>query len=90
MPLLLNSVPCYTSASWNGAIMLGYRLRNMLVDAFAAGPPYKVSTRQVIPAFTYLKLLKQLERRGLITSGPDPKLTENGIAEAKWFFVPLI
>ena len=65
--------------------MIGYRLRNMLLDALAAGPPYRVSTRKVIPAVTYLRLLRELERRGLITSGPDPVLTEAGIAEAKWF-----
>jgi hypothetical protein len=65
--------------------MLAYRLRNMLLEALASGPPYQVSTNQVIPAATYLKLLKELERRGLVTSGPNPVLTEAGIAEAKWF-----
>jgi hypothetical protein len=65
--------------------MLGFRLRNMLLDALAAGPPYKVSIKQIIPAVTYLRLLRELERRGLITSGPDGVLTEAGIVEAKWF-----
>jgi hypothetical protein len=29
--------------------------------------------------------LTELERRGLITSGPFPVLTQAGIAEAQWF-----
>jgi len=32
-----------------------------------------------------LQILTELERRGLITSGPSPVLTDAGIAEAKWF-----
>ena len=32
-----------------------------------------------------LRVLADLESRGLITSGPFPVLTDNGIAEAQWF-----
>jgi hypothetical protein len=65
--------------------MLGYLLRDTLLDALAAGPPYRLHARPNVPVVTYLKLLDDLERRGLITSGPHPALTEAGISEAKWF-----
>ena len=60
--------------------MVSYRMRNILLGALAAGPPYKVSVGRVIPAATYLELLKELERRGLITKGPNAVLTEAGLA----------
>ena len=67
--------------------MLSYLMRQTLLDALTVGPPYKVFIKHV-NAFRQFELLKELERRGLITSGPIPVLTVAGIAEAKWFASP--
>jgi hypothetical protein len=67
--------------------MLSYLMRETLLDALAAGPPYKVLTKHV-HAVSQVELLMELERRGLITSDPFPVLTSAGIAEAKWFAGP--
>jgi hypothetical protein len=67
--------------------MLTYLMRQTLLDALSAGPPYEVFIRH-INARSRVDLLMELERRGLITRGPFPVLTENGIAEAKWFAIP--
>jgi len=64
--------------------MLSYLMRQILLDALAGGPPYNVITSS-IPALSQIKLLAELEFRGLIFPGPFPVLTDNGIAEAKWF-----
>ena len=64
--------------------MLSYRMRQILLDALASGPPYSVITTS-ISALIQIELLAELETRGLITSGPFPVLTDNGISEAKWF-----
>jgi hypothetical protein len=68
--------------------MLSYLVRQTLLDALAGGPPYHVSARHSVPAVTYMRLLTDLELRGLITSGPYPLLTEAGITEASWFANP--
>lgn len=62
--------------------MLSYLMRQTLLDALAGGPPYRVRTRAV---YGQTQLLTELESRGLITSDPFPVLTDDGIAEAKWF-----
>jgi hypothetical protein len=65
--------------------MVSYLMRQALLDALAAGPPYQVQEHH-IDAMSKLQVLTELERRGLITSDPVlPVLTEAGIAEAKWF-----
>ncbi len=64
--------------------MLSYVLRQTLLDALARGQPYDVYPMRE-HAFSQTQLLTELERRGLITSGAFPKLTEAGIAEATWF-----
>ena len=68
--------------------MLSYLMRETLLDALAAGPPYKVLAKLVHNTIRQVELLKELERRGLITSDPFPVLTSAGIAEAKWFAGP--
>lgn len=65
--------------------MLSYLMRQALLEALSAGPPYRVSSLHNLPYITQTHLLVELERRGLITSGPFPVLTEAGIAEANWF-----
>jgi hypothetical protein len=67
--------------------MLSYLMRQTLMDALEDGPPYLV-LRGGISALTQSHLLAELESRGLITSGPLPVLTNDGIAEAKWFANP--
>ena len=67
--------------------MLTYLMRQTLLDALSAGPPYEVLIRH-IHAGGQVELLMELERRGLITRDPFPVLTEKGIAEAKWFAIP--
>jgi len=64
--------------------MIGYLMRETLIDAFLAGPPHQVLVRHA-HTVSQLQILTELERRGLITSGPSPVLTDAGIAEAKWF-----
>jgi hypothetical protein len=64
--------------------MLSYLVRQILLDALSGGPPYAVATRS-ISALIQIELLAELESRGLITSGPFPVLTDNGITEAQWF-----
>jgi hypothetical protein len=64
--------------------MIGYLMRETLIDALLAGPPHQVLVRHA-HTVSQLRILTELERRGLITSGPSPVLTEAGIAEAKWF-----
>ena len=64
--------------------MLSYLIRETLLDALVAGPPYRVTAKPLATGGQF-NALAELEQRGLITSGPDPVLTENGIAEAKWF-----
>ena len=64
--------------------MLTYLMRQTILDALSAGPLYEVLTRR-IHAGSRVELLMELERRGLITRDPFRVLTENGIAEAKWF-----
>lgn len=66
--------------------MLSYLMRQTLLDALAAGPPYEVLAKQ-LHAVSQLELLMELERRGLITRNPFPVLTNTGIAEAKWFAI---
>jgi hypothetical protein len=63
--------------------MLKYLMRQALLDAFACGPPYHISTNHV-PAVDQVPLLTELERLGFITRHPGPALTEAGIAEAEW------
>ena len=67
--------------------MLSHLMRQTLLDALAAGPPYRILPRPVA-ALDEMECLRQLELRGLITSGPFPVLTVAGIAEAKWFADP--
>jgi hypothetical protein len=67
--------------------MLSYLMRETLIDALAAGPPYQVLSKH-IHAVSQMQILNELVRRGLITSDPTPVLTEAGIAEAKWFTKP--
>ena len=67
--------------------MLSYFMRQTLLDALAAGPPYQILPRPVA-ALDEMECLRELEQRGLITSGPIPVLTDAGIAEAKWFADP--
>jgi hypothetical protein len=65
-------------------------MRQTLVDALAAGPPYLVmAAMHNVPAGAQMQILTELMHRGLITSGPSPVLTEAGIAEAKWFTEPV-
>jgi len=68
--------------------MLSYLMRQTLLDALATGPPHKVFAKHIHNTISQIELLKELERRGLITSGPIPVLTIAGIAEAKWFTSP--
>jgi hypothetical protein len=63
---------------------LSYLMRQTLMEALAAGPPYQVHADHVHAA-SETQLLTEMEGRGLITSGPVPVLTEEGVAEAKWF-----
>jgi len=72
-----------------GPMVLNYSMRQTLLDALAAGPPHKVFAKHVHNTISQIELLKELERRGLITSGPIPVLTIAGIAEAKWFDGPV-
>jgi hypothetical protein len=64
--------------------MIGYLMRETLIDALLAGPPHQVLVRHA-HATSRMQILTELERRGLITSGPFPVLTQAGIAEAQWF-----
>jgi len=68
--------------------MVSYLMLQMLVDSLGDGPPYKVAMRPM-QAMRQARILLELERRGLITSGPYPELTESGVAEAKWFAAPV-
>lgn len=72
-----------SSSKVNGGV-LSYLMRQTLLDALAAGPPYQVQTHH-FHAVSQMDILIELERRGLITSGPVPVLSEAGIVEAKWF-----
>jgi len=63
--------------------MLSYLIRQSLLDALAAGPPYQIPVRSL--AVDQMECLKEMEQRGLITSDPVPVLTETGLAEARWF-----
>ena len=49
--------------------MVSYLMRQALLDALAAGPPYQVQEHH-IDAMSKLQVLTELERRGLITSDP--------------------
>jgi hypothetical protein len=69
--------------------MVSYIMRQILTDALGSGPPYKVCLRST-HAMRQARILLELQSRGLITSGPDPELTEAGIAEAKWFADPIV
>ena len=75
---------CYTVMLKIGAIMVSYLMRQILIDALAIGPPYKVSLRP-LHAMRQARILLELESRGLITPGPFPELTEAGVVEAEWF-----
>jgi hypothetical protein len=70
-------------------MVLNYSMRQTLLDALAAGPPHKVLAKLVHNTIRQVELLKELERRGLITPGPIPVLTIAGIAEAKWLAGPV-
>jgi len=59
-------------------------MRQTLLDALAAGPPYQVQAHH-FHAVSQTEILMELQRRGLITPDPIPVLTEAGVAEAKWF-----
>jgi hypothetical protein len=65
--------------------MLSYLMRQILLDALARGQPYDTYPMREGHAVSQTQLLTELQRRGLITSGPFPTLTEAGIAEATWF-----
>ena len=68
-------------------IMLDPSMRQVLLDAIASGPPYRISTRDVHGVSKMMKAFAELERRGLITPYPFSKLTAAGVAEAKWVHV---
>jgi hypothetical protein len=65
--------------------MLSYLMRQILLDALARGQPYDVYPMREAHVASQTELLTELQRRGLITSGPSPTLSEAGIAEATWF-----
>ena len=68
-------------------IMLNSLVRKILLDAIASGPPYRVPTRYYLGLPKMMELMAELERRRLVTPLPCPRLTEAGIAEAKWLHV---
>ena len=72
-----------SSSNGNGGA-LSYLMRQTLLDALAAGPPYQVQAHH-FHALSQTEILMELGRRGLITSDPIPVLTEAGVVEAKWF-----
>ena len=72
-----------SSSKGNGGVV-SYLMRQTLLDALAAGPPYQVQAHH-FHAVSQTEILMELERRGIITSCPLPVLTEAGIAEANWF-----
>jgi hypothetical protein len=65
--------------------MLSYLMPQVLLKALAGGAPYHVYSLHNVHAVSETQLLAELLRRGLITSGALPVLTEAGIAEANWF-----
>ena len=48
--------------------MIGYLMRETLIDALLAGPPHRVFVKHA-HAKSQMQVLTELERRGLITSG---------------------
>ena len=72
-----------SSSKGNGGV-LSYLMRQTLLDALTAGPPYQVQAHH-FHALSQTEILMELGRRGLVTPDPIPVLTEAGIAEAKWF-----
>jgi hypothetical protein len=59
-------------------------MRETLLDALAGDRLIKFS-HGVFIGVSQMQLLKELVRRGLVTSDSIPVLTESGIDEAKWF-----